>query len=67
MSEFDLENVGAIMKGNLRDASNFTAELLRLIAKADPINRARLRGAFPREVEAYEAWFWGLHEEEVSR
>lgn len=40
----------------LRDphGSNFNSHLYRLIFKADLSNRARLRLAFPREVEAYE-------------
>jgi hypothetical protein len=35
---------------------HFTAELIRLVAKADPGNRARLRRAFPHVVQAYEWW-----------
>lgn len=38
------------------DATNFTAQLFRLIAKADYPNQHRLRGAFPKEVELYEWW-----------
>lgn len=34
----------------------FTSHLLRLIAKADPVNRERLRMGFPDEVAAYERW-----------
>ena len=35
---------------------HFTAQLYKLIAKADPSNRARLMGAFPVEVACYMAW-----------
>jgi hypothetical protein len=38
------------------DAPSFTGDLLRLIAKADPQNRARLRIAFPVQVAAWEIW-----------
>jgi hypothetical protein len=37
----------------------FSAELLRLIAKADLTNRDKLRQVFPEHVEAYEKWFNG--------
>jgi hypothetical protein len=39
--------------------TNFTAQLLRLIAKADLSNREKLRLGFPEVVEAYEKWFNG--------
>ena len=35
----------------------FSAELLRLIAKADTENRERIRYGFPDHVEAYERWY----------
>ena len=34
----------------------FTVKLLALIAKADTMNRERIRDAFPSEVEAFERW-----------
>ena len=37
-------------------ADSFTGQLLHLIAKADPGNRARLRAGFPQEVAAWEMW-----------
>lgn len=37
----------------------FTSDLLRLIAKADRANTARLRVAFPHAVAAYERWHAG--------
>ncbi len=35
---------------------SFTGCLLKLIAKADPDNRERLRLAYPRVVRAWEVW-----------
>jgi hypothetical protein len=51
-SEHDLEHVGTALAGG----TNFTAEILRLVAKSDPGNRARMKVAFRREVEAFERW-----------
>lgn len=44
----------AVYLGGSEDS--FTGDLIRLIAKADPGNRARLLVAFPREVYAYLTW-----------
>jgi len=44
----------ALFLGGSTDS--FTGLLLVLIAKADPGNRYRLYQAFPREVDAWEAW-----------
>jgi ABC-type amino acid transport substrate-binding protein len=38
------------------DLTSFTGDLLRLIAKADPINLNRLVQGFPREVRAFVMW-----------
>lgn len=38
------------------NATNFTAQLFRLIAKADAQNKGRLRLGFPVEVSLYEWW-----------
>lgn len=38
------------------DATTFTGDLLRLIAKADPINLNKLVSVFPREVRAFIMW-----------
>jgi hypothetical protein len=35
---------------------NFTVQVFRLIAKADPFNLVRLARAFPNEVAVYVAW-----------
>ncbi|HXH35239.1 MAG TPA: hypothetical protein VNJ54_12650 [Plantibacter sp.] len=53
ISDFDRANLDSILVGH---GDWFTAHLLRLIAKADPVNRARLRAAFPAEVQAFESW-----------
>jgi hypothetical protein len=53
LSQHDLEDVGAAIAG---DATNFTTMLLRMIAKSDPVNRERLRLAYPEAVEAWEKW-----------
>lgn len=39
-------------------ASNFTAQLMGLIAKADFFNRVKLAKGFPEEVFAYLLWYW---------
>jgi hypothetical protein len=39
-----------------QDATNFTAQLYSLIAKADYMNRSRLQGAFPMEFNAFMLW-----------
>lgn len=44
----------ALFLGGSEDS--FTGQLLHLIAKADPGNRARLRRGFPQEVAAWEMW-----------
>lgn len=53
ISEFDRENMQTILLGH---GTWFTAQLLRLIAKADLNNLERLRKGFPEVVEAYETW-----------
>jgi hypothetical protein len=35
---------------------SFGGRLLSLVEKADPVNREKLRGAYPRHVAAWEAW-----------
>ena len=55
MSEYDRTHVGLVMQ----EGDWFTADLFRLIDKADRENRERIRVAFPDEVAAYEAWLVG--------
>lgn len=38
------------------DADNFTAQLLRLYAKADAINKVKLASAYPDASALYEWW-----------
>jgi hypothetical protein len=53
VSPVDVERIDAIMGGA---GDHFTAQLLRLIGKADMFNRERMRIAFPDEVALYERW-----------
>jgi hypothetical protein len=53
LSEFDRVKIAAIMGGH---GDWFTAQLLRLVAKADDHHKAQLRMAFPEEVALVEAW-----------
>lgn len=53
LSLHDLENVGEAITS---DRTNFTSALLRLIAKSDPQNMARMKFAFPEAVEAFHKW-----------
>jgi pyridoxal/pyridoxine/pyridoxamine kinase len=59
VSGHDREKIDDIMAGY---GDWFSAQLLRLIAKADHENMARLRLAFPDHVEAYETWMRGPHD-----
>jgi hypothetical protein len=54
LSPFDKANIGTIIAG---EGEWFSAQLLRLIARADRPNRERLRTAFPEEVAAWEEWY----------
>lgn len=56
MSAYDREHIGDLIANVGGDRDWFTANLLRLIAKADTPHRERLRLAFPAEVEAFEKW-----------
>jgi hypothetical protein len=49
----DKESIEKILHGH---GDWFTAQLLRLIMKADSGNLERLRLGFPEEVAAYEHW-----------
>ncbi len=53
LSEFDRENIDHILGGK---GDWFSAGLIRLIAKADGLNRERLRRGFPEAVAAFERW-----------
>lgn len=56
ISDFDKDNVANILAG---EGDWFTAQLLRLIAKADLKNRELLRKGFPEEVAVFEAYLEG--------
>ena len=53
LSDYDKAHVQDILNGQ---GDWFTAQLLRLCAKADAFNLERLRKGFPEEVAAYENW-----------
>lgn len=53
ITPFDIAHMGDIVAGH---GDWFTAELLRLCAKADAQNLTKLRLAFPDEVDAYVKW-----------
>jgi hypothetical protein len=53
LCEFDKDNIGAIIYGH---GDWFTAQLIRLIAKADAQNKHLLAKGFPDEVAAVDAW-----------
>lgn len=54
VSAYDYENLDEIMNGH---GDWFTAQLLRLCAKADSVNLERIRLGFPDVVAAYEDWY----------
>lgn len=54
VSAYDYENLDEIMNGH---GDWFTAQLLRLCAKADAQNLERIRLGFPDVVAAYEDWY----------
>ena len=56
LSTYDLEHMDDIMAGH---GDWFSAQLLRLCAKADQINLARLDKTFPEHVMAYLDWHNG--------
>jgi hypothetical protein len=57
MSEWDKANIEEILRNPVNDW--FTARLIRLIAKADRVNREKLRLGFPEEVAAWETYAFG--------
>jgi hypothetical protein len=60
MNQFDKENVKSIL---LEEGDWFTANLFRLIAKADNNNRAKLFKAFPDEVDVVHKYLTGKNYE----
>jgi hypothetical protein len=53
ISPYDWQHLDEIMGGH---GDWFTAQLLRLCAKADAMNLERIRVGFPWVVAAYEEW-----------
>lgn len=53
-TEISTMGILALFLGGAEDS--FTGHLLRLMQKADPGNKARLRAAFPRTWAAYDMW-----------
>jgi hypothetical protein len=64
MNQFDKENVESILCGK---GDWFTANLFRLIAKADNNNRIKLFKAFPDEVDAVHKYLTGKDYNKVVR
>lgn len=56
ISEYDKVHIADILAGH---GDWFTAELLRLCAKADFSNKEKLRKGFPDEVAAFELYAYG--------
>jgi hypothetical protein len=55
LSKYDIDNVESILRG---DGDWFSAQLIRMCAKADAQNLERLRLGFPRHVALWEAWYY---------
>jgi len=55
LSSYDVAHVQDILNG---EGDWFTAQLLRLVAKADDENRNKLHLAFPEVVDAYFDWYY---------
>lgn len=53
MTDHDRDHLPGILQG---EGTWFTANLLRLIAKADSVNRNKLRQGYPLEVGAVERY-----------
>ena len=56
MTEYDKENIMEILHGK---GTWFTADLFRLIAKADESNRLKLAESFPDEVNVVHLYLTG--------
>lgn len=53
ISDYDRENINEIMEGH---GDWFSAQLLRLLQKADLGTREQVRRGFPDHVRLYEEW-----------
>lgn len=54
VDDYDLKRIPEILNG---EGDWFSAQLIRLIGKADDGNRERLRIAFPDHVAAFDDWY----------
>jgi hypothetical protein len=57
-SAWEVDNLGAIL-GDRRIGTTFSADLFRLLARADKRNLNILRLSAPHHVDAYETWMNG--------
>lgn len=64
MSNYDKQNIGAIISG---EGDWFGAFLIRLIAKADGSNRRKLAREFPEEVHAVNCFQYGKEAANAQR
>lgn len=60
LSDFDRDHVEEILNDD-RHYHSFSNALLRLVAKADGVQREVLRSVYPTHVGALEAWQLGPH------
>ena len=56
MSIYDETHIAEILQG---EGTWFSAHLMRLIARSDKNNRAKLALGFPKEVDAINEYQWG--------
>lgn len=63
LSPYDVQNIDSIMSG---EGDWFTAQLLRIIGKADDFHKDRLRLGFPAEVALWEKWYYKRPEYEAN-
>lgn len=60
MSAFDKSHIYDMLADEQgKEWHSFTANLLRLMTKADKENFAKLASAFPEEAQAYQDWYAG--------
>jgi hypothetical protein len=59
ISDYDREHIEEIMGGH---GDWFTAQLLRLCAKADANNLERIRRGFPDVVLLFQMWYYAMSE-----
>lgn len=65
ISDFDRDHIEDILI-DTKQHHSFSNALLRLIAKADGVQREVLRSVYPTHVSAFEAWQLGPHASEAA-